>query len=63
MDLGRLVDQALEDIRHQRARAELGLELQRHMLPAGLPDFPGLRVGAGTGGGTAGVEIIQLTRN
>ncbi|MGW1431679.1 PP2C family protein-serine/threonine phosphatase [Streptomyces sp. NPDC002431] len=46
VDLGRLVDQALEDIRHQRARAELGLELQRHMLPAGLPDFPGLRVGA-----------------
>ncbi|MFB6817790.1 PP2C family protein-serine/threonine phosphatase [Streptomyces sp. NPDC056347] len=45
VDLGRLVDQALEDIRHQRARAELGMALQRHMLPAALPEFPGLRIG------------------
>ncbi|MFD5193816.1 PP2C family protein-serine/threonine phosphatase [Streptomyces sp. NPDC058357] len=44
--LGRLVDQALENIQFQRARAELGLALQRHMLPGGLPDFPGLRIGA-----------------
>ncbi|MFD7498904.1 PP2C family protein-serine/threonine phosphatase [Streptomyces sp. NPDC059832] len=46
LTLGRLVDQALENIRVQRARAELGLALQRHMLPTGLPDFPGLRIGA-----------------
>ncbi|MES9559986.1 PP2C family protein-serine/threonine phosphatase [Streptomyces sp. NPDC088190] len=44
--LGRLVDQAVENIQFQRARAELGLALQRHMLPGGLPDFPGLRTGA-----------------
>jgi serine phosphatase RsbU (regulator of sigma subunit) len=46
LTLGRLVDQALENIRLQRARAELGLALQRHLLPAGLPEFPGLRTGA-----------------
>ncbi|MFC9623120.1 PP2C family protein-serine/threonine phosphatase [Streptomyces sp. NPDC056930] len=44
--LGRLVDQALENIRLQQARAELGMALQRHMLPAELPDFPGIRIAA-----------------
>ncbi|MFB6716207.1 MULTISPECIES: PP2C family protein-serine/threonine phosphatase [unclassified Streptomyces] len=44
--LGRLVDQALENIRIQRARAELGMALQRHMLPAELPQFPGIRIAA-----------------
>ncbi|MCX4509586.1 serine/threonine-protein phosphatase [Streptomyces sp. NBC_01619] len=44
--LGRLVDQALERIRIQRARAELAMALQRHMLPPELPDLPGLRVAA-----------------
>lgn len=46
LTLGRLVDQALEDIRLQQARAELGMALQRHMLPAALPDFPGVRMTA-----------------
>ncbi|MFH8514716.1 PP2C family protein-serine/threonine phosphatase [Streptomyces gelaticus] len=46
LTLGRLVDQALENVRRQRARAELGLALQRHMLPPELPDFPGLRIAA-----------------
>ncbi|MFJ6434668.1 PP2C family protein-serine/threonine phosphatase [Streptomyces sp. NPDC091416] len=44
--LGRLVDQALENIRLQQARAELGIALQRHMLPSELPDFPGARLAA-----------------
>ncbi|MFJ6630277.1 PP2C family protein-serine/threonine phosphatase [Streptomyces sp. NPDC091376] len=44
--LGRLVDQALERIRIQRARAELATALQRHMLPPELPELPGLRVAA-----------------
>ncbi|MEU9199343.1 PP2C family protein-serine/threonine phosphatase [Streptomyces sp. NPDC048332] len=44
--LGRLVDQALENIRLQQARAELGIALQRHMLPSELPDFPGVRLAA-----------------
>ncbi|WP_406388461.1 PP2C family protein-serine/threonine phosphatase [Streptomyces sp. NBC_00887] len=46
LTLGRLVDQALENVRLQRARAELGMALQRHMLPAELPDFPGVRLAA-----------------
>ncbi|MFF8918709.1 PP2C family protein-serine/threonine phosphatase [Streptomyces sp. NPDC015032] len=44
--LGRLIDQALESIRVQQARADLGMALQRHMLPAELPDFPGIRIAA-----------------
>ncbi|WP_327371206.1 PP2C family protein-serine/threonine phosphatase [Streptomyces sp. NBC_01217] len=44
--LGRLVDQALENIRLQRARAELGMALQQHMLPDSLPEFPGIRTAA-----------------
>ncbi|MFJ8863275.1 PP2C family protein-serine/threonine phosphatase [Streptomyces sp. NPDC102451] len=44
--LGRLVDQALENIRLQQARAELGMALQRHMLPSELPEFPGIRLAA-----------------
>ncbi|MFF2852486.1 PP2C family protein-serine/threonine phosphatase [Streptomyces sp. NPDC058001] len=46
LTLGRLVDQALENIRLQQARAELGMALQRHMLPSELPHFPGLRMAA-----------------
>ncbi|MFF2961725.1 PP2C family protein-serine/threonine phosphatase [Streptomyces sp. NPDC057963] len=42
--LGHLIDQALENIRLQQAPAELGVALQRHMLPAELPDFPGIRI-------------------
>ncbi|MFF2407504.1 PP2C family protein-serine/threonine phosphatase [Streptomyces sp. NPDC058092] len=44
--LGRLVEQALENIRIERSRAEMGMALQRHMLPAELPDFPGIRIAA-----------------
>ncbi|QNP62865.1 PP2C family protein-serine/threonine phosphatase [Streptomyces genisteinicus] len=44
--LGQLVDQALERIKYQRARVELAMALQRHMLPPGLPELPGLRIAA-----------------
>ncbi|MGW7368310.1 PP2C family protein-serine/threonine phosphatase [Streptomyces sp. NPDC054841] len=42
--LGRLVDQALERIKVQRARVELAMALQRHMLPPELPQLPLLRI-------------------
>ncbi|MFF9573154.1 PP2C family protein-serine/threonine phosphatase [Streptomyces sp. NPDC014685] len=45
LTLGNLVDRALENIELHRIRAELGMALQRHLLPAGLPEFPGLRIG------------------
>ncbi|MGW0698562.1 PP2C family protein-serine/threonine phosphatase [Streptomyces sp. NPDC002867] len=44
--LGQLVDQALESIKFQRARVELAMALQRHMLPPGLPELPGLHFAA-----------------
>ncbi len=44
--LGHLVDLALERIKLQRARVELAMALQRHMLPPGLPQVPGLRLAA-----------------
>ncbi|MFI1399101.1 PP2C family protein-serine/threonine phosphatase [Streptomyces sp. NPDC020681] len=44
--LGRLVDQALEQMKLQRARVELALALQRHMLPPSLPQLPGLHIAA-----------------
>lgn len=44
--LGRLVDQALAQIKLQRARVELAMALQRHMLPPALPDLPGLHIAA-----------------
>ncbi|MCI3226336.1 PP2C family protein-serine/threonine phosphatase [Streptomyces sp. NP-1717] len=46
LTLGHLVDQAMENIKLQQARAELGMALQRHMLPSELPDFPGVRLAA-----------------
>ncbi|MGW1894671.1 PP2C family protein-serine/threonine phosphatase [Streptomyces sp. NPDC002004] len=46
LTLGRLVDQALERIRVQRARMELATALQRHLLPPELPVLPGLRIAA-----------------
>ncbi|MEV0779614.1 PP2C family protein-serine/threonine phosphatase [Streptomyces sp. NPDC050433] len=46
LTLGRLVDQATENIELQRARAELGMALQRNMLPSELPDFPGVHLAA-----------------
>jgi serine phosphatase RsbU (regulator of sigma subunit) len=44
--LGHLVDQALERIELQRARVDLAMALQRHMLPPALPKMPGLRIAA-----------------
>ncbi|MEU9008287.1 PP2C family protein-serine/threonine phosphatase [Streptomyces sp. NPDC048479] len=44
--LGRLVDQALERMKLQQARVELAMALQRHMLPAELPELPGLHIAA-----------------
>lgn len=46
LTLGRLVDQALERIRIQRARVELAMALQRHLLPPRLPQMPGLAIAA-----------------
>ncbi|MFE3324154.1 PP2C family protein-serine/threonine phosphatase [Streptomyces sp. NPDC059176] len=42
--LGHLVDQARERTKVQRARVELAMALQRHMLPPELPELPGLRI-------------------
>ncbi|MEV0490616.1 PP2C family protein-serine/threonine phosphatase [Streptomyces atratus] len=46
LTLGRLVDQALERIRIQRARVELAEALQRHLLPPQLPQLPRLAIAA-----------------
>ncbi|WP_406423343.1 serine/threonine-protein phosphatase [Streptomyces sp. NBC_00873] len=46
LTLGRLVDQALERLRIQRARAELAEALQRHLLPPQLPQLPHLAIAA-----------------
>jgi len=42
--LGQLAGQAIERIRLQQAQAELAEALQRTMLPATLPDVPGLEI-------------------
>ncbi|MFF3321869.1 PP2C family protein-serine/threonine phosphatase [Streptomyces sp. NPDC002889] len=44
--LGQLVDQALDRIKMQRARVELAMALQRHMLPPRLPELTGLHIAA-----------------
>ncbi|MFE4958628.1 PP2C family protein-serine/threonine phosphatase [Streptomyces sp. NPDC056653] len=46
LTLGRLVDQALERIRIQRARVELAEALQRHLLPPQLPQLPHIAIAA-----------------
>ncbi|MGW2060498.1 PP2C family protein-serine/threonine phosphatase [Streptomyces sp. NPDC001937] len=46
LTLGRLVDQALERIRIQRARVELAEALQRHLLPPQLPQLPHMAIAA-----------------
>lgn len=46
LTLGRLVDQALERIRIQRARVELAEALQRHLLPPQLPQLPRIAIAA-----------------
>ncbi|MGW1881750.1 PP2C family protein-serine/threonine phosphatase [Streptomyces sp. NPDC001970] len=55
--LGRLVDQALERIRLQRARVELAMALQRHMLPPELPHLPGVHVAARYAPARDGLEV------
>lgn len=55
--LGRFVDQALERIEYQRARVELAVALQRHMLPPELPELPGLRLAARYAPSRGGLEV------
>ncbi|MGW1492870.1 PP2C family protein-serine/threonine phosphatase [Streptomyces sp. NPDC002402] len=55
--LGRLVDQALAQIKLQRARVELAMALQRHMLPPALPVLPGLRIAARYSPSRDGLEV------
>ncbi|MFB6823274.1 PP2C family protein-serine/threonine phosphatase [Streptomyces virginiae] len=55
--LGQLVDQALDRIEYQRARVELAVALQRHMLPPGLPDLPGLSLAARYAPSRGGLEV------
>ncbi|MDH6576327.1 PP2C family protein-serine/threonine phosphatase [Kitasatospora sp. MAP5-34] len=45
-ELGRLTAQALERAELQQARVELAEALQRELLPAALPELPGLRTAA-----------------
>ncbi|WP_327067445.1 serine/threonine-protein phosphatase [Kitasatospora sp. NBC_01250] len=45
-ELGRLTEQALERAELQQARVELAEALQRELLPAELPELPGLRAAA-----------------
>jgi serine phosphatase RsbU (regulator of sigma subunit) len=44
--LGRLIDRAQALVEFQRARVELAEALQRSMLPAGLPEVPGVGIAA-----------------
>ncbi|MEU9177574.1 PP2C family protein-serine/threonine phosphatase [Streptomyces sp. NPDC048550] len=55
--LGQLVDQALDRIEYQRARAELAVALQRHMLPPRLPELPGLHLAARYAPSQGGLEV------
>ncbi|WP_329564916.1 PP2C family protein-serine/threonine phosphatase [Kitasatospora sp. NBC_01266] len=45
-ELGRLTEQVLERAELQQARVELAEALQRELLPAALPELPGLRAAA-----------------
>ncbi|MGW5849775.1 PP2C family protein-serine/threonine phosphatase [Streptomyces sp. NPDC055254] len=55
--LGRLTAQAREGVELQRARAELAEVLQREMLPASLPELPGLRAAARYAPARHGLDI------
>jgi serine phosphatase RsbU (regulator of sigma subunit) len=44
--LERLTGEVLQRTKLQQVRVELAMALQRHMLPAQLPNFPGLRAAA-----------------
>ncbi|MCB5911847.1 PP2C family protein-serine/threonine phosphatase [Streptomyces pinistramenti] len=55
--LGRLTAQARAGAELQRARVELAQALQREMLPAALPQIPGLRAAAGYAPARHGLDI------
>lgn len=55
--LGRLTEQARLGAEFQQARVELAEALQREMLPASLPDVPGLRTAARYAPARHGLEI------
>ncbi|MFI7102366.1 PP2C family protein-serine/threonine phosphatase [Streptomyces sp. NPDC050161] len=55
--LGRLTAQARAGAELQRARVELAQALQREMLPAALPQLPGLRAAAGYAPARHGLDI------
>ncbi|MFD8542797.1 PP2C family protein-serine/threonine phosphatase [Streptomyces sp. NPDC059649] len=55
--LGRLTAQAREGAEKQRARVELAEALQREMLPARLPQLPGLRTAATYAPARHGLDI------
>lgn len=55
--LGRLTAQAREGAEKQRARVELAEALQREMLPARLPQLPGLRAAATYAPARHGLDI------
>lgn len=56
-ELGRLTAQALERAELQQARVELAEALQRELLPAALPDLPGLRTAARYAPARHGLDI------
>ncbi|MFJ6752613.1 MULTISPECIES: PP2C family protein-serine/threonine phosphatase [unclassified Streptomyces] len=55
--LGRLTAKAREGAELQQARVELAEALQREMLPASLPEVPGLRTAAGYAPARHGLDI------
>ncbi|MFI6054594.1 PP2C family protein-serine/threonine phosphatase [Streptomyces violascens] len=55
--LGRLTAQALERIEFQEARVELAVALQRELLPASLPELPGLHAAARYAPARHGLDI------
>lgn len=56
-NLGHLVDEALERVRLQRARVDLAIALQRHMLPPDLPSLPGVGIAARYVPSRGGLEV------
>jgi len=56
-ELGRLTAQALERAELQQARVELAEALQRELLPAALPQLPGLRAAARYAPARHGLDI------
>ncbi|MEY9965626.1 serine phosphatase RsbU (regulator of sigma subunit) [Streptacidiphilus sp. MAP12-16] len=56
-ELGRLTAQALERAELQQARVELAEALQRELLPAALPELPGLHIAARYSPARHGLDI------